>query len=391
MATRVTGGAWLFRGSAPNTNSDYTLFFRWRRSRIDLLETLFYVDAGTGDQSADWLYFAGDNTIGFRRFADNGSNDINVNGTTAFTSTTTDILIWLVRTGTTYNVYIGSNTTPELVGSGADVVIAATRMALGAGTPGWDPTDGAISDAAIWSEAVSAANRAAVVSGGASAYTTNQWARWKLDVHTATADLSGNSRNLSVSGTVSTTTNPVVPGGSTDATVTPTGFALALAQGTPVTAITITPIGFALTATRGTPTPSNQSSTTVTPTGLALSSSLGTFNIQNDMTILPGGGDLGLTLGTPTIIGTTVGNILITPSGFALGLGLGQIPTQVLPVGLPAALVLGTPTLSKSQVIQPVGFLLSLAQSAPGIAGAVSAVANIPIRKGWITRRRGRK
>lgn len=221
MAIRLESAntEWLSAAAAPNSNNDYSVFFRIRRYTITTRQTLFYIDAGTGDLATDWLYLQEDNgepdRIVFIRYDNAGNVDVQGSSNpTAYTSTTTDYGIWLVRSSAAYSFYLDGNASAVFTtAAGLATVTTSTRLAFGAGTPGWDPSDIAISDMAIWTEAVSNTNRATVFTNGAAAYTTNQWGRWSGEVHTVLTDLTGNGRNLTANGTLSTVTDPVVPSG----------------------------------------------------------------------------------------------------------------------------------------------------------------------------------
>lgn len=200
---------YLTRASAPSLNANYTVHLRTRFVSVGARQTLFYADAGVQGQNADWCYLESDATFRVRRLNATSGNELLEAGSVVV-SDGVDLDLFMIRSGTIYSLYL--NGSLELTGdAGAVNLAAATRLFFGnAG----DPLNASIADLAIWTEALSAPNRALVIAASASAYTTNQWGRWKADVHTAIADSSGNARNLTAVGTLSTVTNPIVPSAS---------------------------------------------------------------------------------------------------------------------------------------------------------------------------------
>lgn len=201
---------YLTRASAPSLNAAYSVHLRTRFVSVGSRQTLFYADAGVQGQNADWCYLESDGTFRVRRLNATSGNELLEAGASVIAAGA-DLDLFLIRSGTIYTLYL--NGAAEVSGdAGAVNLAAATRLFFGnAG----DPPNMSVSDLAIWTEALSAPNRALVIAGSASAYTTNQWGRWKADVHTAINDLSGNARNLTAVGTLSTVTNPVVPSAAT--------------------------------------------------------------------------------------------------------------------------------------------------------------------------------
>lgn len=160
---------------------------------------------------------------------------------------------------------------------------------------------------------------------------------------------------------------------SPDATVTPSGFSVASSLGSVVKGVAKLPTGQSFSASLGTATVSTASQVTVSPTGLSISSSLGTFGTEADIAVLPTGGALAFTLGTPTTTGTT-GNVNIVPNGFAPVFTLGA-PTVVgdvviRPTGVSFASALGTPTVAfPALTMQPSGFLIQALLNTVRVSG----------------------
>lgn len=269
--------------------------------------------------------------------------------------------------------------------------------------------NGRVTDARCWTAALS---QSEIQAENASPYavvrTSNLWAAWPLQSHTTLTDSSGNSRDLTAGGTLSTEINA-------PSYLTPTGLASGVAFGAPaigVGAVTLAPAGLSSTVAFGAPTVSTTTpAQTLSPPGIASTVAFGAPTVSpGAVTVAPPGIVSTVAFGAPAVSGQIIKSLsdlaygreswaidrtdwadhargaesltvtkIVAPSGIASVTAFGSPAVTpgaatLSPGGIASTVAFGSPTLSTGAVtLQPSGVASIAAFGAPTVApGAVA-------------------
>lgn len=308
-----------------------------------------------------------------------------------------------VRNGSSHTIY--RNGTAEITFT--DSTSYTNAFVIFGGFASW--FNGRVTDARVWTAALSQSEiQAENASPYAAARTSNLWAYWLLQSHSTLTDGSGNSRDLTAGGTLSTEQNA-------PSYLTPTGMASTEAFGAPtvsVGAVTLAPPSIASTVAFGSPTVSTSTpAQTLSPTGVASTVAFGAPTVSpGAVTVAPPGIASTVAFGSPTVSGQIIKSLsdlaygresfavdrsdwadhargaesltvtkIVAPTGIASTTAFGS-PTvtpgaaTVSPPGITSTVAFGTPALSTGPVtLQPGGIASTVAFGAPTVApGAVT-------------------
>lgn len=223
MATLFNAaGEYLHRSTAPDCDAAYTFFCRFRlggtiNARITLMRIWSTLAGAAAGNATDWLYVDSDGTLHMRGNDDSGATNFNVSG--AALSTGVDYTVFVVRSASnSIDVYLNNGGAAYASSTVANARAVSDRLSLaGSSHDGSNTASGtftlAMSDPKFWTVAKDGTARTAIHTNGAASDTTSQWGGWDLAAHTDLTDDTGNSRDLTAAGTLSTTTDPVIPSG----------------------------------------------------------------------------------------------------------------------------------------------------------------------------------
>lgn len=192
-------------------NADYGRDMGFRPVTIGARQTVFY-NGVTGTLSCDWIYVESDGLLHVRGTDVAGSTIDNVAGSTTFTANT-DYVIAVHRTTNTVVAYLGTSGTAEATAT----ISTAGRATTILENIGLESASGAPANAAINYEFCYQATVArSVTIADATSATATGASPYRQCVLTSSADLtdsSGNGRNWTAVGTLSTEANPPARGG----------------------------------------------------------------------------------------------------------------------------------------------------------------------------------